>query len=41
MRHLEGTPRHQTQPNPAFYPPSVEEYIDQDHLVRVIGTFVD
>jgi len=37
MRHLEGTPRHQTQ----LLPPSVEEYVDQDHPVRVIDAFVD
>lgn len=37
MRHLEGTPRHQTQ----LLPPSVEEYVAEDHPVRVIDAFVD
>lgn len=37
MRHLEGTPRNQT----LLLPPSVEDYIPEDHPVRVIDAFVD
>lgn len=37
MRHLEGTPRNQT----LLLPPSVEDYIPDDHPVRVIDAFVD
>lgn len=37
MRHLEGTPRSQT----LLLPPSVEDYIPEDHPVRVIDAFVD
>ena len=37
MRHLEGTPRSQT----LFLPPSVEDYVPDDHPVRVIDAFVD
>lgn len=37
MRHKEGTPRSQT----LLLPPSVEDYIPQDHPVRVIDAFVD
>ncbi|WP_417530309.1 IS1182 family transposase [Marinobacter lipolyticus] len=37
MRHLEGTPRSQT----LLLPPSVEDYVPEDHPVRVIDAFVD
>lgn len=37
MRHLEGTPRSQT----LLLPPSVEDYVPDDHPVRVIDAFVD
>lgn len=37
MRHLEGTPRNQT----LLLPPSVEDYVPEDHPVRVIDAFVD
>ena len=37
MRHLEGTPRRQT----LLLPPSVEDYVPEDHPVRVIDAFVD
>jgi transposase len=37
MRHLKGTPRTQTQ----LLPPSIEDYIPEDHPVRVIDAFVD
>lgn len=37
MRHLEGPPRNQTQ----LLPPSVEDYVPEDHPVRVIDAFVD
>ncbi|WP_286253373.1 EAL domain-containing protein [Marinobacter shengliensis] len=37
MRHLEGTPRSQT----LMLPPSVEDYVPEDHPVRVIDAFVD
>ncbi|MFC3852643.1 IS1182 family transposase [Salinispirillum marinum] len=37
MRHLEGTPRSQTR----LLPPSVEDYVPEDHPIRVIDAFVD
>lgn len=37
MRHLKGTPRNQT----LLLPPSIEDYIPEDHPVRVIDAFVD
>lgn len=37
MRHLEGTPRSQT----LLLPASVEDYVPEDHPVRVIDAFVD
>lgn len=37
MRHLQGQPRSQT----ALLPPSIEEYVPDDHPVRVIDAFVD
>lgn len=37
MRHLQGQPRSQT----ALLPPSIEEYVADDHPVRVIDAFVD
>jgi len=37
MRHLEGTPRSQT----LLLPPSIEDYVPEDHPVRVIDAFVD
>lgn len=37
MRHLEGNPRNQT----LLLPPSVEDYVPEDHPVRVIDAFVD
>ena len=37
MRHLEGTPRSQT----LLLPPSVEDYVPEDHPVRVIDAFVE
>ena len=37
MRHIEGTPRSQA----LLLPPSVEDYVPEDHPVRVIDAFVD
>jgi transposase len=37
MRHLQGQPRSQT----SLLPPSIEEYVPEDHPVRVIDAFVD
>lgn len=37
MRHLKGTPRTQT----LLLPPSIEDYLPEDHPVRVIDAFVD
>lgn len=37
MRHLQGHPRSQT----SLLPPSVEDYVPEDHPVRVIDAFVD
>ncbi|OAN92916.1 hypothetical protein A8B84_20310 [Marinobacter sp. EhC06] len=37
MSHLEGSPRNQT----LLLPPSVEDYVPDDHPVRVIDAFVD
>jgi transposase len=37
MRHVEGTPRHQS----SLLPPQIEDYVPVDHPVRVIDAFVD
>ncbi|MCW8196428.1 IS1182 family transposase [Proteobacteria bacterium 005FR1] len=37
MRHVEGTPRHQS----SLLPPQIEDYVPADHPVRVIDAFVD
>lgn len=37
MRHLQGQPHSQT----SLLPPGIEEYVPEDHSVRVINVFVD
>ncbi|MCI4412062.1 MAG: hypothetical protein JHC38_10370 [Thiotrichales bacterium] len=37
MRHKQGIDRHQA----ALLPPSVEDYVPSNHLVRVIDAFAD
>ncbi|WP_139172682.1 transposase, partial [Onishia taeanensis] len=37
MRHLQGQPRSQT----SLLPPSIEEYVPENHPVRVIDAFVE
>lgn len=37
MGHIQGKPRNQT----SLLPPSIEEYVPEDHPVRVIDAFVD